>query len=53
MLQNHARKSLRSVDELEFDFEYQKKQRDPEITIGPEDGCFIYGLFLEGANFDD
>jgi len=27
-------------------------EKDLLVTEAPEDGCYIYGLFLEGAKFD-
>uniref|UniRef100_A0A669QJL6 Dynein axonemal heavy chain 1 n=1 Tax=Phasianus colchicus TaxID=9054 RepID=A0A669QJL6_PHACC len=70
-LQNFARKSVISIDNISFSF----KVRDPEISESwsrlpfgssalvmkesaselsrpPSEGCYIYGLFLEGARWD-
>ena len=50
-MQNHARRNGIAIDELAFDFHVL-----PEITEdckeGPESGCYITGLFLEGAYWD-
>ena len=50
-LQTYARKYLAAIDGLSFKFEV-KHEAVEEIKEGPEDGVFIYGLFLEGARFD-
>jgi dynein heavy chain len=50
-LQNYARQHKVSIDTLSFDF--QVINRSPEsIKVKPKDGCYIYGLFLEGARWD-
>uniref|UniRef100_A0A668T5Z5 Dynein axonemal heavy chain 1 n=1 Tax=Oreochromis aureus TaxID=47969 RepID=A0A668T5Z5_OREAU len=47
-LQNYARRSGTSIDTIGFDFESVS-----EITEIPDTGCYIYGLFLEGARWDN
>ncbi|XP_019911214.2 dynein heavy chain 1, axonemal [Esox lucius] len=51
-LQNYARRSAVSIDTIGFDF---KVMREPAsvLTVRPEMGCYIQGLFLEGARWDD
>uniref|UniRef100_A0A670ILT6 Dynein axonemal heavy chain 1 n=1 Tax=Podarcis muralis TaxID=64176 RepID=A0A670ILT6_PODMU len=49
-LQNFARKSIISIDTISFDFKVSgscciKSSR-------PTEGCYIHGLFLEGARWD-
>ena len=50
-LQNTARKYQISVDTLSFEFEILKEPHTA-LKTAPEDGCFIYGLYLEGARWD-
>lgn len=50
-LQNYARSSSISIDVITFDFEVMKKT-EAELTSRPSNGCFIRGLFLEGARWD-
>lgn len=50
-LQNYARQHKVSIDTLSFGFDVLN--RSPEsIKVKPKDGCYIYGLFLEGARWD-
>lgn len=52
-LQNYARKHVVSIDLLSFEFEVIDSNISvSQITSRPEDGCYIYGLFLEGARWD-
>jgi len=50
VLQNYARKYTIAIDKLDFDFEAMNVN-DPPMQR-PEDGAYIYGLYLEGAKFD-
>jgi len=50
-LQNYARKYTISIDTVNFDFNVLKKSKD-ELSEGPADGCYIHGMFLEGAAWD-
>lgn len=56
ILQNFARKYTISIDQLVFDFDFLD---DPEDASNldlkyktPDEGCYIYGLYLEGARWD-
>lgn len=51
-LQNYARKTQIAIDELTFDFEVMPYLQ-PDHQEPPEDGCYIWGLFLDGARFKD
>uniref|UniRef100_A0A8C9ZPR8 Dynein axonemal heavy chain 1 n=1 Tax=Sander lucioperca TaxID=283035 RepID=A0A8C9ZPR8_SANLU len=51
-LQNYARRSGTSIDTIGFDFEVIGKSVS-EITEKPNTGCYIQGLFLEGARWDN
>ncbi|KRX11121.1 P-loop containing nucleoside triphosphate hydrolase [Pseudocohnilembus persalinus] len=48
VLQNFARKYEIPIDEIKFDFEVQKSEPQEK----PEDGAYVYGLFIEGAKWD-
>ncbi|XP_023393798.1 dynein heavy chain 1, axonemal [Pteropus vampyrus] len=50
-LQNFARKSVISIDTISFDFKVMS-QSVSELKQRPEEGCYIHGLFLEGARWD-
>ena len=50
-LQNFARKYVISIDSLSFDFKVIDQPYNL-ITNKPEDGCYIRGLYLEGARWD-
>ena len=50
-LQTYARKHMEAIDGLSFAFQVLKEPVE-EITTAPEDGVIIFGLYLEGARFD-
>eukprot|EP00828_Plagiopyla_frontata_P009629 TRINITY_DN14982_c0_g1_i3.p1 TRINITY_DN14982_c0_g1~~TRINITY_DN14982_c0_g1_i3.p1 ORF type:complete len:673 (-),score=103.34 TRINITY_DN14982_c0_g1_i3:144-2162(-) len=50
ILQNYARKIKIPIDNLDFD--YKILPVNQEITLPPENGCYGYGLYLEGARWD-
>lgn len=51
-LQNYARKHIIAIDELKFDFKIIDEYSLNEITEKPDDGCYIYGMFMEGARWN-
>jgi len=50
-LQTFARKHMEAIDGLNFKYEVLKETVE-ELPESPEDGVYIYGLYLEGARFD-
>jgi dynein heavy chain len=50
-LQTFARKHMEAIDGLSFEFEILTTSPE-EITTSPDDGVIIFGLYLEGARFD-
>lgn len=51
-LQNYARKFEYPIDRISFATDVLRVKDETEIETGPEDGCYIFGLFLEGARWD-
>ena len=52
VLQNFSRKYQIPIDILNFSFDFQPFYDITEITEVPDDGCFIYGLYMEGCRWD-
>jgi len=49
-LQNYARKHVIAIDKLSFEFKYLDEEPS-DVKEKPADGCYVYGLFLEGARW--
>ncbi len=52
-LQTYARKHMEAIDGLLFEYHIHAELKADEIKVGPDDGVYIYGLYLEGARFDE
>ena len=52
-MQNYARSKALPIDTLQFNFNYLSNTPWEGIAKKPEAGCYIRGLFLEGARFDE
>jgi len=51
-LQNYARRHVIPIDHLSFRFEVLDNLLLEDIKEKPDDGCYVYGLWLEGARWD-
>lgn len=52
VLQTHARQYQIAIDKLTFSFNIMDEEGPEEIEAAPEDGVYIYGLFIEGGRWD-
>lgn len=51
-MQNYARKHVVAIDELSFDYKVYDEIDPADVTEKPEDGVFIFGLYLEGCRWN-
>ena len=51
-LQNYARKHIIAIDELTFQFKIYDDISPQDVKEKPEDGCYVYGMYLEGARWN-
>ena len=51
-LQNYSRKNKIAIDRLNFSYNIQDDRTFKDIKEKPEDGCYIYGMYLEGCKWD-
>lgn len=52
VLQTHARQHKIAIDMLAFHFTIMEAETPEEIDQEPEDGVYVYGLFIDGARWD-
>jgi dynein heavy chain len=52
VLQTHARQYKIAIDKLAFSFQYQEAEGVEDIDEKPEDGVYVYGMFMDGARWD-
>lgn len=52
-MQNFARKYKLPIDTLQYTFNVIPPSiTEEKVKKAPEDGCYIYGLFFDGARWD-
>jgi len=51
-LQTHARQYKIAIDELAFSFEILEAEDPEQVEERPQDGVFIYGLYMDGARYN-
>ena len=51
--QNYARKHIIAIDIIDFDFIVISNEEKTDLTKAPDDGVYIFGLFVEGCRWDE
>jgi len=51
VLQNYARKYTIAIDDVGFE-SLPMKERKEDIVKAPEDGVYVYGMFIDGCKWD-
>ncbi|CAD8156782.1 unnamed protein product [Paramecium pentaurelia] len=51
-LQNYARRHVIAIDKLNYEFKILDTLSPQDIEEKPEDGCYIFGISLEGIRWD-
>ena len=51
-LQTHARIYKIPIDELAFSYQIMDYEEPEEVQEKPQDGVYVYGLFMDGARFN-
>ena len=52
MVQNYARKHVIAIDKLQYEYIVLDHIIYSAVNEKPEDGVYIYGIFLEGAKYN-
>ena len=50
---NYARKHIIAIDIIDFDFIIISNEEKTDLGKAPDDGVYIYGLYLEGCRWDE
>ena len=50
-LQTYSRRTKISIDKIKFSFNVLDREKE-ELTKGPYDGVFVYGLYMDGARWE-
>ncbi|CAD8159976.1 unnamed protein product [Paramecium pentaurelia] len=52
VLQNFARKYIIPIDEIKFEYKIMDQSIDEHIESRPDDGAYVWGLYIEGAKWN-
>jgi len=52
-LQNYARKKGIAIDKLDWDFKFVDHIKVEDVKEKPEEGIYVYGMFIEGAKWNE
>jgi dynein heavy chain len=51
-VQNYARREAIAVDTLTYSYKVLDTTIHTDITVKPDAGCLIWGMYLEGCKWD-